>query len=80
MVASVLPRVHSLVIGPGLGRDDAVLAAVARVIEHCKEKGTGTSTSFRAPISAVHLSPLWARTPNEAEPWGSGVNRASGRK
>ena len=39
MVTSILPRVHSVVIGPGLGRDAAVLDAVARVIEHCKEKG-----------------------------------------
>lgn len=29
---AVLPRLHALVIGPGLGRDDCVLGAVGRVI------------------------------------------------
>ena len=32
LVVSMLPRLHSLVIGPGLGRDEAVLEAVAQVI------------------------------------------------
>eukprot|EP00971_Amphidinium_carterae_P217462 4316932-Amphidinium_carterae.3 len=32
-VVAVLPRLHCLVIGPGLGREDNVLAAVAQVIE-----------------------------------------------
>eukprot|EP00746_Dinoflagellata_sp_MGD_P073875 gnl/MRDRNA2_/MRDRNA2_299191_c0_seq1.p1 gnl/MRDRNA2_/MRDRNA2_299191_c0~~gnl/MRDRNA2_/MRDRNA2_299191_c0_seq1.p1 ORF type:complete len:296 (+),score=50.26 gnl/MRDRNA2_/MRDRNA2_299191_c0_seq1:105-890(+) len=35
---ALLPRFHALTIGPGLGRDDNVLAAVARVIELCRGK------------------------------------------
>lgn len=34
----VMPRLHSLCIGPGLGRHDGVLAAVARVIEAGKAR------------------------------------------
>jgi len=34
----LLPRLHALVIGPGLGRDDGVLAAVARVIVEAKKR------------------------------------------
>eukprot|EP01048_Picozoa_sp_COSAG05_P026338 COSAG05_NODE_7135_length_852_cov_0.849934_1_plen_108_part_00 len=32
-MVALLPRLHALTIGPGLGRDDRVLGAVARVIE-----------------------------------------------
>eukprot|EP00928_Gymnodinium_smaydae_P001462 TRINITY_DN10539_c1_g3_i1.p1 TRINITY_DN10539_c1_g3~~TRINITY_DN10539_c1_g3_i1.p1 ORF type:complete len:505 (+),score=67.68 TRINITY_DN10539_c1_g3_i1:53-1516(+) len=35
---ALLPRFHALVIGPGLGRDDRVLAAVARVIEAARKR------------------------------------------
>jgi len=35
-VVAVLPRLHCLVIGPGLGRDENVLAAVAQIIEAAK--------------------------------------------
>ncbi len=31
-IASWLPRLHTLVIGPGLGRDPAILATVKAVI------------------------------------------------
>lgn len=34
----LLPRFHALAIGPGLGRDDRVLAAVARIIEACRKR------------------------------------------
>ena len=33
-----LPRLHSLVIGPGLGRDPQILDKVAKVIEHCRNE------------------------------------------
>jgi len=36
---ALLPRLHALAIGPGLGRDDRVLAGVARVIEACRARG-----------------------------------------
>merc|ERR1712194_136745 len=36
---ALFPRLHCLVIGPGLGRDDRVLAAVARVIRSAKKQG-----------------------------------------
>ena len=39
LVVSMLPRLHSLVIGPGLGRDDAVLDAVAQIITAARERG-----------------------------------------
>ncbi|XP_071088781.1 ATP-dependent (S)-NAD(P)H-hydrate dehydratase-like [Haliotis cracherodii] len=35
-VTAVLPRLHSLVIGPGLGRDAAVLKTTTRIIEAAK--------------------------------------------
>jgi len=41
MVAAVvetLPRLHSLVIGPGLGRDEAVLRAVGQILLAAKER------------------------------------------
>lgn len=34
----LLPRVHVLVIGPGLGRDEGTLALVERIIEEAKSK------------------------------------------
>lgn len=37
-VVEVMPRLHSLVIGPGLGRHPAVLAAAARVVEEAKAR------------------------------------------
>ena len=39
LVVAMLPRLHSLVIGPGLGRDDNVLAAVAQIILAARERG-----------------------------------------
>lgn len=39
LVVSMLPRLHSLVIGPGLGRDDTVLAAVGQIILAARERG-----------------------------------------
>ena len=44
MIASVLDSLgglHVLVIGPGLGRDPAVLDATARIIEKARELGVG---------------------------------------
>ena len=38
-VTESLDRMHSLVIGPGLGRDLQVLDAVAKIIRRAKEKG-----------------------------------------
>jgi len=35
----VLPRLHALCIGPGLGRHEGVLAAVARVVAAARERG-----------------------------------------
>ncbi|XP_046581049.1 ATP-dependent (S)-NAD(P)H-hydrate dehydratase-like [Haliotis rubra] len=35
-VTAVLPRLHSLVIGPGLGRDTAVLTTTTKIIEAAK--------------------------------------------
>jgi len=37
-MVDVLPRLHALCIGPGLGRHEAVLAAVARVIEAARAR------------------------------------------
>ena len=39
LVVSMLPRLHSLVIGPGLGRDDTVLAAVGQIILAARARG-----------------------------------------
>ena len=39
LVVSMLPRLHSLVIGPGLGRDETVLAAVGQIILAARERG-----------------------------------------
>ena len=39
LVTSMLPRLHSLVIGPGLGRDDTVLAAVGQIILAARARG-----------------------------------------
>lgn len=33
-----LPRLHSLVIGPGLGRDPQILETVAKIIEYCRNE------------------------------------------
>lgn len=38
-MVGLLPRFHALTIGPGLGRNENVLAAVARVIETARERG-----------------------------------------
>lgn len=38
-VCSMLPRMHALVIGPGLGRNDHVLSAVAKIIMEAKALG-----------------------------------------
>lgn len=37
-VEDTLPRLHSLVIGPGLGRNPYVMEGVATIIEIAKEK------------------------------------------
>eukprot|EP00298_Acanthocystis_sp_HF-20_P010182 c18724_g2_i1.p1 GENE.c18724_g2_i1~~c18724_g2_i1.p1 ORF type:complete len:358 (+),score=119.47 c18724_g2_i1:3-1076(+) len=37
-VTSLFPRLHSLVIGPGLGRDANVLSGVAQIIQKAKEQ------------------------------------------
>ncbi|KAK7097586.1 ATP-dependent (S)-NAD(P)H-hydrate dehydratase-like isoform X2 [Littorina saxatilis] len=34
-----LPRLHTLVVGPGLGRDTEVLKTVSSVIQNCKARG-----------------------------------------
>jgi hypothetical protein len=39
LVVSMLPRLHSLVIGPGLGRDDTVLDAVGQIILAARARG-----------------------------------------
>ena len=36
-IERTLPKLHALVIGPGLGRDPNVLAAVARVISAARQ-------------------------------------------
>ena len=38
LVVSMLPRLHSLVIGPGLGRDESVLEAVGQIILAARER------------------------------------------
>lgn len=38
-IADLLPRLHVLVVGPGLGRDPAMHAAAARVLRTAREKG-----------------------------------------
>jgi len=38
-VIDMLPRVHSLVIGPGLGRDVAMQETAARVVQEARKKG-----------------------------------------
>lgn len=38
-VTDMLPRLHVLVVGPGLGRDPAMHAAAARVLRSAREKG-----------------------------------------
>ena len=38
-VVSRIPRLHSLVIGPGLGRDERVFSGVRKVISAAREKG-----------------------------------------
>ncbi|XP_037656598.1 ATP-dependent (S)-NAD(P)H-hydrate dehydratase isoform X3 [Choloepus didactylus] len=38
-VENWLPRLHTLVIGPGLGRDDALLENVKGILEKSKDKG-----------------------------------------
>lgn len=37
-MVALLPRLHALCIGPGLGRQPAVLAAVGQVIEHARSR------------------------------------------
>ncbi|KAL9611802.1 MAG: hypothetical protein Q9167_003570 [Letrouitia subvulpina] len=39
-VVAMLANLHSLVIGPGLGRDDLMQATVAEIIKAAREKGT----------------------------------------
>jgi ATP-dependent NAD(P)H-hydrate dehydratase len=36
-ITSLLPKLHSVVIGPGLGRDDRILATVGQIIDKVKE-------------------------------------------
>jgi ATP-dependent NAD(P)H-hydrate dehydratase len=36
-ITSLLPKFHSVVIGPGLGRDDRILATVGQIIDKVKE-------------------------------------------
>jgi ATP-dependent NAD(P)H-hydrate dehydratase len=38
-IIAMLPRLHSLVIGPGLGRDPLMLSTCAQVIEEAKKQG-----------------------------------------
>lgn len=38
-MTDLLPRLHAMAIGPGLGRDDQVLNAVKSVILACRERG-----------------------------------------
>ena len=38
-VTALLPRLHVLVVGPGLGRDPAMHAAAARVLRSARDKG-----------------------------------------
>lgn len=38
-VIDMLPRLHALVVGPGLGRDPLMQAVVARVVRAARESG-----------------------------------------
>jgi hypothetical protein len=37
-VTDVLPRLHSLIVGPGLGRDESVFAATGRILTAARER------------------------------------------
>ncbi len=72
-ISQLLPRIHSLVIGPGLGRDEMTLKCVASVIERARLRSLplvidadGLHLIITQP-SLIDEYPCVILTPNAAE-------------
>jgi hypothetical protein len=50
---SFLPKLHVLVVGPGLGRDPLVMAASALVLRDAREAGLPTGESVSARVKRL---------------------------